>query len=363
MKHGKDEHELVGEADLRGHCTALLEALGVSADDAATTADVFLQAELMGEESHGLRLFAIVLERLKAGGDRTATKIDTVMDRGATALWDANRSLGQATAARAMNLAIDKARDHGIGFVAVRNGNSLTSARYYPLMAAREGMIGLAYTNTSRKLMPPPGGKTPVLGSNPVAVAVPAGRYGAFALDMACTAAAVERIVKAKERGETIPRGWALDQDGLETTDPAQALESLALLPFGGYKAFGLGMVHEILTSVLSGGSLRAGDSTGFQPYDGAMNTSFSLQAIDIAAFMPVPEFERRMEEFIEAVKSVEQTAPDTPILFPGERSLGEMERRKKDGVPVSAGTMDKLRDWGRELGVPPLPDAATKNS
>ena len=134
-------------------------------------------------------------------------------------------------------------------------------------------------------------------------------------------------------------------------------------MPFGGYKAFGLGMVHEILTSVLSGGSLRAGDSTGFQPYDGAMNTSFSLQAIDIAAFMPVTEFERRMEEFIEAVKSVEPTAPDTPILFPGERSLGEMERRKKDGVPVSARTMDKLRDWGRELDVPPPPGAATKNN
>ena len=359
MKHGKDERVLVGEADLRGHCVALLEALGVSADDAATTADVFLQAELMGEESHGLRLFVMVLERLKAGGDRAATKIDSVMDRGATALWDANRSLGQATAARAMKLAMNKARDHGIGFVAVRNGNSLTSARYYPLMAAREGMIGFAYTNTSRKLMPPPGGTTPVLGSNPVAVAAPAGRYGAFSLDMACTAAAVERIIKAKERGETIPAGWALDQDGGETTDAARALESLALLPFGGYKAFGLGMVHEILTSVLSGGPLRAGDSTGFVPYDGAMNTSFSLQAIDIAAFMPVAEFERRMEDFIEAVKSVEPTAPHAPVLFPGERSQGEMERRRKDGIPVIAGTMDKLRAWAPELGVPPLPDAA----
>lgn len=361
MKHAKDQREIVGETELRGQCVALLEGLGVSADDAATTADVFLQAELMGEESHGLRVFVMVLERLKAGGDRAVTKIDSVMDRGATALWDANRSLGQATAARAMKLAMNKARDHGIGFVAVRNGNSLTSAKYYPLMAAREGMIGIAYTNTSRKLMPPPGGKTPVLGSNPVAVAAPAGRYGAFALDMACTAAAVERIVKAKERGETIPVGWALDQDGQETTDPARALESLALLPFGGYKAFGLGMVHEILTSVLSGGPLRAGNSTGFAPYDGAMNTSFSLQAIDIAAFLPVAEFERRMEEFIEAVKSVERTASDAPILFPGERALGKMERRRKDGIPVIADTMDKLRAWARELGVPPLPDAATE--
>ena len=157
--------------------------------------------------------------------------------------------------------------------------------------------------------------------------------------------------------------GWALDQDGRETTDPARALESLALLPFGGYKAFGLGMVHEILTSVLSGGPLRAGESAGFAPYDGAMNTSFSLQAIDISAFMPVAEFERRTEEFIEAVKSVEPTARDAPVLFPGERSLAELERRQKDGIPVIAGIMDKLRAWAREVGVQPLPGAAVKNS
>ncbi len=350
--NGAAQSVTVGEDGLRRLCTDLLERLGVASDDAATTADVFLQAELMGEELHGLRLFLHVLGRLAAGGDRAETSVTTILDRGAIAVWDANRSLGQVTAARAMARAIEKARDHGLGFVSVRNGNSLTSAKYYAMLAASRGMIGLVYTNTSRKLMPPPGGRAPMLGNNPFAAAAPAGRYGAFVLDMACTAAAVERIVQAKERNEPIPPGWALDRDGRETTDPARALETMALLPFGGHKAFGLAMVHEILTSVLSGGLIFAGQSSGFLPYEGPMNTSFTLVAIDIAAFQPVAEFERRMETFLGTIKSAEPLSSEKPILFPGERSLAELERRRRDGIPVARQTFDKLCEWARKHGL-----------
>lgn len=343
-----------GEA-LKAHSVRLLERLGVSATDASATADVFCQAELMGEESHGLRLLLHVLGRLKAGGDRAVTDIAPIMDRGAVALWDAQRSLGQVTAARAMALAVEKARAHGIGFVAVRNGNSFTSAKYYPLLAAGAGMIGCAFTNTSRKLMPPPGGATPIIGNNPVAYAAPAGRYGAFVLDMACTAAAVERILRAKEQREAIPSGWALDLDGNDTTDPEKALESLALLPFGGYKAFGLAMVHEIVTSVVAGGALFAGDAKGFLPYDGPMNTSFSMLAIDISAFQPVAEFEQRMETMIETIKSSRLRSPEQRILYPGERSLAELSRRRQEGIPLAASTFAKLNDWARDLDAPQL--------
>src|SRR5205814_6238314 len=162
----------------------------------------------------------------------------------------------------------------------------------------------------------------PVIGNSPVAYAAPAGKYGFVVLDMACSAAAVERILQAKERGESIPPGWALDSDGAETTDPAVALATLSLLPFGGHKAFGLALFHEILTSVLSQGAPRAGDATGFTPHDRPMNTSFTLQAIDISAFRPVREFERTVEELIEAVKGSRLRAGYDMILYPGERSL-----------------------------------------
>jgi LDH2 family malate/lactate/ureidoglycolate dehydrogenase len=344
--------ELIAESTLRSLCEAVLERLGVAPADAALTADVFLQAELMGEESHGLRLLLQVIARLRAGGDRAATDIRAVVDRGAIALWDGRRSLGQVTAARAMARAVEKAREHGIGFVAVRNSNSFTSAKYYPLLAVQAGMVGAAFTNTSRKLMPPPGGITPVLGSNPVAYAAPAGRYGAFVLDMAATAVAAERIVKAKERGEPIPEGWALDAEGKDTTDPAAALQSRAMLPFGGFKAFGLAMVHEILTSVIAGGELMAGNATGFSPYDQPMHTSFSLLAIDIAAFRPRPEFEAAMELMIEKVKSSRLRDAGGRILFPGERAQDELERRRRSGIPVDAVTLSTLRAEAKKLGV-----------
>jgi LDH2 family malate/lactate/ureidoglycolate dehydrogenase len=339
------ETVLVDGEVLRKQCEALLGWLGVSPEDAAVTADVFLQAELMGEESHGIRLLLQVASRVEAGGDRAATAISVAMDRGAVALWDAQRSLGQVTAARAMARAVEKARVHGIGFVTVRHGNSLTSAKYYPLLAARAGCIGCAFTNTSRKLMPPPGGTTPILGNNPVAYGAPAGRYGAFVLDMACTAVAVERIVKAKERGEPIPEGWALDAEGQPTTDPAAALQSLALLPFGGYKAFGLAMVHEMLTSVLSLGPLFAGDAKGFAPYDAPMNTSFSMLALDITAFQPLATFEARMETMIETVKSSRLAEEGGMILFPGERAQAEQARRKVEGIPLATSTFEALRN------------------
>ncbi|MBP40053.1 MAG: malate dehydrogenase [Chloroflexi bacterium] len=346
---------LIQSDALRRNCEDMLVALGVSAEDATTTVDVFIQAELMGEESHGTRLFLQILGRLKAGGDRAQTKIDVVMDHGAVATWDANRSLGQVVAARAMGRAIEKAKEFGIGFVGVRNSNSYTSAKYYSLLAVQEGLLGITYTNTSRKLMPPEGGHTPILGNNPMSIAAPAGKHPPFVLDMACTKAAMERILQAKERGEDIPADWALDSEGNVTTDPVKAIESGALLPFGGYKAFGLGMAHEVLSSVLFGGLLFCGDTKGFQPYDGAMNTSYSFQAINIELFMPLDEFKDRMDSMIETIKTSKRRPGVDRILVPGERSGGEFPKRLRDGIPLQQRVFGDLARWSEELGVTPL--------
>lgn len=342
---------VVPAAQLRSQCEALLTAAGVAPADAAQTVDVFLQAELMGEESHGLRLFCQVVERVRAGGDRAETRIEVLQKRPAAEHWDAHRSLGQVVAARAMERAIAMAKQTGVGLVSVRNGNSLTSAKYYPMMAAEAGMVGCTFTNTSRKLMAPPGGTRPVLGNNPVAYGAPAGRYGTFVLDMACTAAAVEKILKAAERGEEIPPGWALDRDGQETLDPKAALESLSLQPFGGYKAFHLAAVHEILTSVLAAGQLFAGASTGFRPYDGAMNTSFTMLAIDVETFQPRAAFEATMEEMITRLKASPLKAGATGIFFAGERSQHTLAARRTTGIPLAADTLRRLEELSTTTG------------
>jgi LDH2 family malate/lactate/ureidoglycolate dehydrogenase len=338
-------------AALEQAATDVLQALGVPPADARTTAEVFVGADIAGEASHGLRLLVTVCERIEAGGHRAATKIDVERDKGAIAVWAANSSLGQAVAVRAMDAAIDKARRFGVGIVTVHDATSLTSAKHYALRAARAGCVGLVHTNASRKVMPPPGGTTPVVGNNPIAMAAPAGRYGTICLDMAMTAVAIERINMAREAGKPIPPTWALGPDGSPTTDAEIAAEVMTLLPFGGYKAFGLGLMTEVLTSVLAGGEVFAGKATGFRPLDNPMRTSFTLTALDIDAFTSRNAFAARVETMIEALKSSKPATPGGEILFPGERSNRLAQERRRDGVPVARGTIEAFATLCERLG------------
>ena len=342
---------VVPAEELLALAAGLLASLGVAPDDARVTADVFVGAELSGEPSHGLRLLLTVCDRIEAGGHRARTEIVVEREVGAIAVWSANRSIGQVVATRAMAAAIGKAKVDGIGLVAVRDATSLTSAKHYALAAARAGAVGLVLTNASRKVMPPPGGTTPVMGNNPLAIAAPAGRYGAFALDMAMTAAAIERINVAAERGEPIPPDWALGPDGRPTTDPLAAQRIMTLLPFGGYKAFGLGLAVEMLTSVLAGGEVFCGASAGFRPAQAPMNTSFALVAIDLEVFGGRAAFEARMEEMIERMKASAPAEPGGEILFPGERSQRLTAERLAGGVPVARATLEAVRARARTLG------------
>ncbi len=335
---------------------AVLEALGVPAEDARTTAEVFVGADVAGEPSHGLRLLLTVCRRLEAGGHRAATKVDVVRDAGAIAVWTAHRSLGQVVAARAMDVAVAKAQALGLGAVAVRDASSLTSAKHYALRAADAGCIGLVFTNASRKVMPPPGGTTPVMGNNPIAAAAPAGRFGAVCLDMAMTAAAIERINMAAESGTPLPPDWALGPDGQPTTDAALAAQVMTLLPFGGYKAFGLGLLTEILTSALAGGEVFAGESRGFFPVEAPMNTSFTLVALNVAAFTEPEAFAARVEAMIETMKRAAPASPGGTIRFPGERSQALALQRRREGVPIAAKTLAAFAALAERLGVAGLP-------
>lgn len=343
----------VQAATLESAAAAALEALGVPGEDARITAGVFVGADASGEPSHGLRLLLTVCARIEAGGHNPATRIDVERDKGAIAVWSAHRSLGQVVAVRAMDAAIAKARDFGIAMVAVRDATSLTSAKHYALQATAAGCIGLVHTNASRKVMAPPGGKTPVMGNNPVAMAAPAGRYGAICLDMAMTAVAIERINMAREAGDEIPPTWALDAEGKPTTDPEVAARVMTLLPFGGYKAFGLGLMTETLTSVLAGGEVFAGAATGFRPLDNPMRTSFTLTAIDIDAFTTEADFAARAEEMIDTLKAADRVAGGGEILFPGERSRRLAHRSRRDGVPVARETLAAFSALCRKLGIP----------
>jgi LDH2 family malate/lactate/ureidoglycolate dehydrogenase len=322
--------------------------MGVPRADAALVTDVHVDSDLRGEESHGFRLLLMHLERIKAGTIRPKAKITLLRDHGAVAHFNAHHSLGQVVAARAMELAIEKARRFGIGAVSIRTASSFTSTKYYPLMAARAGMIGLAYSN-SRAMMPPEGAITRKVGNNPMALAAPTDKEPPFVLDFACTVAR-EKIRIAAIEGRAIPEGWALDEGGNPTTDAAKALASGIQLPFGGYKAFGLGVAHEIMTSVLAGGPLFTGTGSGFVPFDNPYHASQYVQAIDIAAFGPLDEFRTRMDEMVRAIRSAELRPGVERIYLPGERGHEEMARRRVDGIPVAADVLAAIEVWRKEL-------------
>jgi len=166
------------------------------------------------------------------------------------------------------------------------------------------------------------------------------------------TEVAIERINIARERGEPIPPTWALGPDGEPTTDPEVAAREMILQPFGGYKAFGLGLMTEILTSALAGGDIFAGAATGFRPLDNPMRTSFTLVALDLAAFDEPGAFEARVETMIDTLKAVPAKESGQEILFPGERSGRAVAARRRNGVPVAPGTMAAFAALCDRLGV-----------
>lgn len=346
-------HVHVAPETLRSTWLTIFEALKVPKEDAELLVDVHIDSELRGEESHGVHLLLVHVERIKAGSIRPKPKISVVVDRGAVALFDAHHSIGQVSAARGMRMAIDRAKEFGTGVVGVRHANSYTSAKYYPLMAVSEGLIGMTYTN-SRPMMPPHGGSTSKVGNNPMSIAAPAGKEFPFVLDMAC-ATAKEKIWQAAAEGRPIPDSWALGPDGRPTTDPEEALETGVLLPVGGYKGFGLGMAHEVLTSVLFGGELLTGAGTGFRPYENPMRTTQYFQAINIEAYTPIDEFRKRMDEMISAIRNSALRPGVSRVYLPGERGFLEMESRRRNGIPIHTRAFEETQRMARELGVTPL--------
>ena len=338
---------------LRAACVPLFEGLGTPRDEAEVVVDVHVDSDLRGEESHGVRMLDIHLKRIKAGGNLAQARVTVIKDRHAVALLDAHHSLGQVVAAQAMEMAIAKARKYGVGIVGVRNANSYTSAKYYPLMAVNPDMIGKTYTN-SVPMMPPHGGSQARVGNNPLAIAAPAGDEHPLILDMACTIA-VEKVRQAGAEEKPVPPGWALGLDGNPTTDATEALEAYTFLPFGGYKAFGLGVAHEMLTSVLCGGGLFTHPGAGFRPFDNVYNCCQYFEAINIDWFLPVAEFRQRMDAMIRHIKDTPLRPGFDALYLPGERGMREMAVRRREGIPIHVGTLADLRRWAIEVGAEPL--------
>ncbi len=335
---------------MRGFAESVLRALGATAEEARINTDGVVTASLWWHpgQGQGLEKLFRYARRMRNGGIKPAASMWWVREGAATALLDADKGLGYVAARRAMDRAIEIARGAGIAMVAVRHSNHFGIAGYHAKRAADAGLIGIAMTNAGAE-MAPWGSARPVLGTNPWGIAVPRGAgCEPIVLDMALTQSGKGMMRWLERAGLAMPDHWALTPDGGRTTDPRAAMDG-PMLPIGDYKGYGLSLVTDILTGVLTG-SLFGGQV--FQD-DLDYDVAHTMIAIDTEAFMPRPQFEERLEALVAEVLAAAPIDPDRPVQLPGAAEQRRARERSRRGIPVDRKTVAGLRELAAELGVP----------
>jgi len=334
-------------ADFSNRC--LMKA-GVPEQEAVLITNTMIEADARGIHSHGLMRLPIYVQRIQKGLIRNIANVTVERDSRSTAVLDGHYSAGQVVGTQAMDLAIAKAAEYGVGIVAARNSNHFGIAAHYALKAASKNMIGIVMSNTA-PLMPPIGGAEKILGNNPLAIAAPTNRKFPLLLDMALSNVALGKIIFAQTKGVPIPEGWGVDKDGKATTDPSAVLNGGFISPVGGPKGFGLALMIELLTGVLSGGEFSKMIPS---MYDLTQKQSIShfMLAIDIAAFMDVDRF-KEMSSLLSAYVKDAVKAPGIEELYlPGEIEFSIEEKRLAAGIPVADNVIEELNKLAASLEV-----------
>ncbi|MGC9670284.1 Ldh family oxidoreductase [Planosporangium sp. 12N6] len=328
---------------------AIFRAAGLAGPAARTVAESLVDADRRGIPSHGVMLVPMYVERLRRGSVSTADTAEVVSDHGAVAVLDARHQLGQLSGDQAMRMAVTKAKSFGMGVVVVRHAFHFGGAFRYVEAAARQGCIGVAAANT-RPLMPAPGGARAVVGNNPIAFGIP--RHGEpLILDMALSEAALGKIRIAAAEGRPIPSTWATDAAGSPTADPVAALAGM-LLPAAGHKGYGLALIVDVLTGVLSGGAFGAAVQ-GLYADTGTVNDcAHFFLALDTAAFGDPGDFADRVEQLARSVTESPAAPGVDRVLLPGQLEQERYAVSATDGVVVDRSVLRALQETADSLQV-----------
>jgi len=345
---------------LRSFLATVFGRLGVPAGDAAVAADVLVRADLRGVETHGVINLYQYIEPLREGTLNPRPHITLARESPITAVMDGDGGMGMVVGVRAMELAIAKAKEHGMGAVTVRRSRHFGMASYFGLMCLPHDMIGISMTNNSGVGIVPTFGKQPMMSTNPISIVAPAGREPPFELDMATSVVAMGKIDLARKTGKKIPFGWALDADGRPTDDPEAAWNAARMLPLGGtrelgsHKGYGLAVAVDILTGILAGGPY--GNVTQRRPSEDEklrVSSSHFFAALRVDYFRPLDEFKADMDDMLRALKESEKAEGHDRIYTAGEIEF-ELEReRLAHGIPYHPHFVDELRSLSKEFSVP----------
>ena len=332
----------VGHGELETLASAILRAEGLQAEAAAIVAHSLVLADLRGQASHGLGRLHTYVKRMRAGLTTTVVQPALVSETAAFRVYDGGAGFGHVIGLRVMEACVERARSTGLAAASVRNSTHFGIAATFALAAADAGMIGLAASNGAAR-MPPVGSRTPVLGTNPLAVAVPRRGAEPILLDMATSATAVGKILVAIDRSEPIPEGWALNGSGRPTTDPKEALGGL-MLPMAGPKGFGLALVLEILSACLSGAPPGRGAGSVMNTWDRPEGLGHFFLAISPES-IGVSDFSSSVEDLVGQVHGAEPIAGGRRPLLPGELEAHAEKEARALGVALAGSTRGALRE------------------
>jgi LDH2 family malate/lactate/ureidoglycolate dehydrogenase len=331
-------------AALEAFAARALAAMGMPEDHAQLTARCLVAADLRGMPGHGVLRLIQYADCIAAGEVRAAPDVRVLRREGATALVDADGGYGYAPTMLACDLAAELAGAHGLAVAGVRDSHHFGMAGLYAEALAERGLAGIVLTN-AQPIMAPQGISTPLLGNNPLAIAVPrAAPYPPLVLDMAMSQTALGRIRLAAAEGRPIPDGWALDEDGRPTTDAARALAAGLLAPAGGHKGLALALMIDVLAGVLTG-SPAGRDADAHGRIDGGVGHLVIALRTDLFS----DRFADGVEELLAGLRA------SGPVVFPGDPEHAALQRGRRDGVPVSGELGARLDELAAGLGVLPL--------
>ena len=334
---------------LREIAFELLQAVGASEEEASTVARHCIGANLAGHDSHGIINIPVYIERVLAGHIVPGAPIDVVKETATTTVVDGNWGFGFVVSEHVMQTTIEKARQGGVAAATVLRQSHVGRVADYPVMAASADMIGMMTADSGRaaKSVVPFGGREPRLGTNPICIAMPSTLDGPLFVDMATSAVAAGKITLAAARGDAIPHGWLVDKHGAPTTDPRDRVDG-AMLPLGGtegHKGYGLSVMVEILSGVLTG--LGFGHDPSGRHNDGCFMAVFNVEA-----FRPVDEFKREVVDFARYLKSCPPADGFHQVYYPGELEHLRTQRALKEGITVEESTWAKLVALAGEYGL-----------
>jgi len=338
----------VSIAELRSRCEAIFRAAGVTQQDAKIITDVLLETEMRGVFTHGFHRVPYYVNCLKKGGIQPKSELTVLEDSPSRAFCDGEGGLGIILSFKAMQLTMKKAKETGVGIVHLRGSHHFGAAGYYTGMCADAGMVGMAMSNGD-VLVAATGSRERTIGNNPFSFAAPAGKYGKMVYDIAMSYSSDKKIIKMAEEGKPCPPGWIIDKDGNDTTDASQYEKGGVLLPFGGYKGYGMAMMVETMAAALSGAAMTRDVHAWNVNPEANGNVGHFFMAMDISA----KDFALRMENMISEIKNSEKAAGATEIFYPGEIEARKQAACEAEGsIDVADETLEAMKETEASLGL-----------